>query len=48
VTFRLAPEARGALGVKAVGALFGAGAVFYFANARLRAEAAELPRWGAA
>ena len=48
VTFRLAPEARGALGVKAGGALFGAMAVFYFVIARLHAEAAELPWWGAA
>ena len=47
VTFRLAPEARGALGVKTVGALFGAVAVFYFAITRLRAESAELLRWGA-
>jgi hypothetical protein len=48
VTFRLASEARGALGVKAVGALCGAEAVFYFAITPLRAEAAELPRSGAA
>jgi hypothetical protein len=36
------------LGVKAGGALFGAMAVFYFVIARLHAEAAELPWWGAA
>ena len=47
VTFRLAPEVRGTFGVKAVAALCGAGAVFYFAMLPLRAEAAELQRWTA-
>lgn len=47
VKVRLAPEARGKLRVKAVAALCGAGAVFYFAMLLLRAEAAELQRWTA-
>jgi thiol-disulfide isomerase/thioredoxin len=47
VKVRLAPEARGKFGVKALAALCGAGAVFYFAMLPLRAEAAELQRWTA-
>ena len=47
VKVRLAPEARGKFGVKALAALCGAGAAFYFAMLPLRAEAAELQRWTA-
>ena len=45
MTFRLAPEVRGALGLKAVAALTCAGAVFYFAMQPVSATAAELQRW---
>jgi peroxiredoxin len=44
VTFRLAPEVRGTLGVKAVAALICAGAVFCFAMQPAGATAAELQR----
>src|SRR5271169_599561 len=45
VTFRLAPEVRGTLRLKAVAALCCAGAVFYFAMQQASATAAELQRW---
>jgi peroxiredoxin len=45
--FRLAPEVRGTLRLKAVAALCCAGAVFYLAMLPPRAAAAELQRWSA-